>query len=85
MNMQLNLIKDGWPEKPGDAVEYNDHGVIKLCWCCPKCGLATVTANGHNHIWYPITKSLTPSIVHAKELGGCGYHGWLKNGVFTNC
>jgi hypothetical protein len=86
INIPLNLI-DHCDEliKPGDASEYDDHGVIKLCWCCPKCGMATTTANGHTHIWNRETKSLKPSIIHAKELGGCGWHGFLTNGMFKGC
>lgn len=87
-DIKLNIINetDGYPEKPGDAFEYKDsNNIIKLCWCCPKCGKPTATANGHNHDWDPKTKSLTPSIVHDVELGGCGYHGFLTNGVFKSC
>lgn len=84
--IKLNLIKEDskYPEKAGDAivVKYPDH--LGLVWCCPKCGQATATANGHKHVFDPKTNSLSPSIVHAKELGGCGYHGFLINGIFTD-
>lgn len=82
----LNLDNENYPSKPGDGYEYYDSDkVLKLAWCCPKCGQTTTTAKGSNHNWEPKTKSLTPSIIHSKELGGCGWHGWLKNGEFIEC
>ena len=29
--------------------------------------------------------TVNPSIVHVKGVYGCGWHGWLKNGVFEEC
>jgi hypothetical protein len=87
--VKLNLIPpdaDPWyPTKPGDAsiVDYGTH--LGLVWCCPQCGEATSTANGSKHVFDPKTNSLTPSIVHSKKLGGCGYHGFLTNGIFKEC
>ena len=88
ITMPLNLLPaegDKYPEKPGDAllVKYPDH--LGLVWCCPKCGEATATSNGHKHVYDPATQSLTPSIVHSAALGGCGWHGFLTNGIFTEC
>lgn len=82
--VKLNLVNEGYSQKKGDAsiVQYADH--IGLVWCCLKCGEATSTANGHRHVFNKETNSLSLSIVHAKELRGCGYHGWLTNGIFTN-
>ena len=71
-------------EGKGDArvIEYPDH--IGLIWICPNCGKETATARGHKHIFNRKTNSLHPSIVHDITLGGCGWHGWLKNGIFYN-
>lgn len=51
--------------------------------CCPNCGKKSSSVG--NHIFIEATKSYHPSIVHNKKLGGCGWHGWLTNGVFTSC
>lgn len=29
--------------------------------------------------------TLSPSIHRVKEKGGCGWHGWIKNGEVTSC
>ncbi len=29
--------------------------------------------------------TLTPSIHRVKEKGGCGWHGWIKNGNVASC
>lgn len=31
----------------------------------------------------PVT--LSPSVHHAADLGGCGWHGFLQNGIWTSC
>ncbi len=31
------------------------------------------------------TMTLNPSIRSVKEKGGCGWHGWIRNGVVTSC
>jgi hypothetical protein len=86
-NIKLNLLigDNEWPEKPGDAIMVTYPTHLGLVWCCPKCGQNTATANGHKHVFNPKTNSLTPSIVHNKDLGGCGYHGFLINGIFKEC
>lgn len=56
-------------DNPEKATSYG------LIFRCPKCKEAT----SGPHTWDRETLSLTPSIVHP-----CGYHGWLKNGEFTN-
>lgn len=33
----------------------------------------------------PETVTLSPSILHATERGGCGWHGYLTAGVFRPC
>ena len=33
----------------------------------------------------PETVTLSPSIFHTKERGGCGWHGYLAAGVFRPC
>ncbi len=85
MEIKLNIVEDiDECQRKGDAVIVIGRNDLKqLIICCPQCGKTSGSAG--NHVYNEETKSYTPSIVHNKELGGCGYHGWLKNGVFSNC
>lgn len=87
--VQLNLVEniDSVVNK-GDAImvwgRHSETGnkIKQLIICCPRCG--NLSASAGNHIYDEETKSYSPSIVHNPDLGGCGYHGWLKNGTFTD-
>lgn len=82
--MNINLVEniDDVKEK-GDAIIVIGHnGLKQLIICCPQCG--EKSASTGNHIYDEKTKTYSPSIVHNIDLGGCGWHGWLKNGIFTN-
>lgn len=84
--MKLNLVDDiDKVKEKGDAYPiYNSRlHQWQLVICCPGCG--EVSGPAGKHRWIPETQSYHPSIVHSETLGGCGWHGWLKNGVFTNC
>ncbi len=85
-----------WTEPPMFLVEdrwYGPYGAILLreggsfVLCCPGCGQAGSGRNGAawavtNGIWDDVsTLTLSPSI--AKSC--CGWHGYLKNGVFESC
>jgi hypothetical protein len=67
-----------WELKPGEALEVTQEGRLGLILCCPACGKS---ASG-THQWDPDTQTLSPSIVHDVE--GCGWHGYLRNGKFSN-
>lgn len=91
---------EAWPEdefaSPGavyvDRDEtYKDH----LLFACPGCGRmggirATSPKNVGGQSWEivggtlvsPLTLTLSPSI-HC--VGCCGWHGYLRNGVFESC
>lgn len=60
-----------------------NNGLPQLAIVCPGCG--KVSASAGKHIYDAQTVSYHPSIVHNKSKGGCGWHGWLRNGEFTNC
>lgn len=80
MNIPLNLVDDNdLLLNKGDGLIFTDGDKLGLIIVCPKCGKKT----SGRHIYNKETRSLTPSIVHNQELGGCGYHGYLTNGVFT--
>ncbi len=83
--IKLNLVEDyDLLINKGDAMTYiGKEGRLQLLIVCPKCG--KISGSVGNHIFNPETKSYNPSIVHNKDLGGCGWHGWLKNGIFTEC
>lgn len=65
------------------VVDYNDNGRLGLIMCCPRCG-ETSASKDQKHTFNRETFSYTPSIIHDVELGGCGYHGYLTNGIFTD-
>lgn len=88
--MKLNLVND--VEKvinKGDAYvtggNHTETGdkIVQLIICCVGCG--KVSGSRENHVYNKETQTYHPSIVHDKKLGGCGWHGWLKNGIFTEC
>lgn len=62
-------------------VTNESNGLLQLVICCPGCGVTSGSAG--NHKYDAATMSYEPSIVHEPTLGGCGWHGWLKNGEFT--
>lgn len=82
MSFDLNIVEDVDDLKiPGDAlIVIGRNKELQLNIICPGCGKKSASAA--NHIYTPETKTYSPSIVHNKELGGCGWHGWLKNGKF---
>lgn len=85
MVIKLNVVDDN--EKllnKGDAIMYVGRNKnIQLAIVCPRCGRISASAGGH--AYNKKTRTYHPSIVHDKKLGGCGWHGWLKNGIFTEC
>jgi len=88
--MKLNLLKDIYDvKKKGDAhIVAGRHSktnkkIVQLIICCPGCG--KVSASAGNHIYNIKRKTYRPSIVHDTKLGGCGWHGFLTEGVFKSC
>lgn len=70
----------------GDIMQVvGEGGLPELIIVCPNCG----QKSSGRHRYNPDTVSLTPSIVHnVKNDEGveqCGYHGFLTNGIFTEC
>lgn len=86
MSIKLNLVEDfDLLINKGDAMEYlnKNLGYNQLVMVCPGCG--QISASAGKHKFNKETLSYHPSIVHNKELGGCGWHGWLTNGIFKEC
>ncbi|MDO9016694.1 MAG: DUF6527 family protein [Myxococcales bacterium] len=88
---------DGPDSLPGDAVPTERDGGVPagFIFRCPGCGaqacLGLAPRLDQAPAWNvtagdPRTGaglSLTPSIHHTTALGGCGWHGYLRVGVFT--
>lgn len=65
--------------------EFQTQGVMIRC---AGCGLESYLPLDPPHGWKleqenPLT--LSPSVFHTKERGGCGWHGWLRHGVWESC
>lgn len=80
MQLKIQQDKDTDDLLPGEAIVVENNGKLQLILCCPGCGKTSGSAG--SHVYDPITQSYHPSIVHNPTLGGCGYHGWLRNGIF---
>lgn len=83
----LECIDGRWYGPPGVMIpRADDHGIQHLI-CCPGCGQVgaprdgarwTVTSGSLDDV---TTLSLSPSILK----NCCGWHGYLRNGVFESC
>lgn len=84
MGIKLNIVDDieDVKEKGDATIVIGRNNKKQLIICCPQCGKRSGSAG--NHVYNEETKTYTPSIVHNKDLGGCGWHGWLRNGIFTS-
>lgn len=83
--------------EPGDVEALAIDGIVwGYGFACPGCGakgfLALHTENPEprwtvtaGDVARPETVTLSPSILHTPRLGGCGWHGYLRNGVFAPC
>lgn len=86
MYPNVNIVSDfDLLLEKGDVLPFmnNQLGYRQLIIVCPGCGEKSSSAQTHK--WDAETLTYTPSIVHDKELGGCGWHGWLTKGIFTEC
>lgn len=70
---------------------YVDGELGGFAYRCPGCGqnswLPAMTDQKHPYSWLctqedPVT--LSPSIHHTVKKGGCGWHGYLRDGVFES-
>lgn len=85
MEIPLNIVDDhDLLINKGDAcIVGGNGGLTQLIIVCPGCGKAS--ASRGKHVYNRETQSYTPSIVHDTNYGGCGWHGWLTNGIFKEC
>jgi len=92
---------EGIKDKNGDALALQRGTGITFDCPCGKCGMRPSAAfsnpiDGSSPVhrrgsqWTRTGDSfdnltLHPSLHQVKEKGGCGWHGWLKNGILTSC
>jgi hypothetical protein len=79
---------DGMP--PGALQPIEREGrIAMLAVACPGCGsISAIDIRPHgvpgraawDLLGWPGSPSLQPSLHHARDLGGCGWHGWLEQG-----
>lgn len=84
----MEIVNDRWYGPRGAFIERNPpNSGDSWILCCPKCGQMgspregqkwTVTGGSFDDV---TTLTLSPSI--AKSC--CGWHGYLRNGVFEEC
>jgi len=87
MNIKLNLINDyDLLLNKGDGISIFNHelGYEQLIIVCPSCGEISAPMKKAGLRFDKETQSVTPSIVHNTEFGGCGWHGFLTNGEFKD-
>jgi hypothetical protein len=67
-------------------VTYSEGKNCSIVYKCPGCNKAVIITDkdsGHNNAHWEIdfeTLTAKPSIVHDKNKGGCGWHGYLTDG-----
>ena len=82
--------------QPGDTTTFEPNGAVEeLAIACPGCGRRSLLplVKGHHCRWTVTagdvrnieSLTLSPSIFHRVEDGGCGWHGYLTKGVFEPC
>jgi hypothetical protein len=90
-NRQQHIFSSSWTfddkyhNDPGIGAYYvaKDDKIAGLNFACPGCGQVTcVDFNTWNWDGNEAAPTLTPSILHNKEKGGCGWHGFLTAGQF---
>lgn len=83
----MGLLNSRWYGPPGAFLDREGTGPDSWLLCCPGCGEVGSPRDGQR--WQCVsgsfadvtTLTLSPSI--AKSC--CGWHGYLKNGVFESC
>jgi hypothetical protein len=77
---------DMWNDPPAGSFWFNESGSYILCLCPCGCGqFMNLPINSPNKWTWNLNRdkpTITPSI---RDLGGCRFHGYLTDGVWTFC
>lgn len=90
-DIDADSVAPGSIEVRGAGTDAGGYG-----YACVGCGRLSFLAIGPENpqprwlvtagdVARPDTVSLSPSILHAVERGGCGWHGYLRAGRFEPC
>lgn len=85
MSMKLVIKDDEYPDElvKGEAIIVKNGDTFQLIICCPQCGQSSASAG--NHVYDIASQTYHPSVIHNKDLGGCGAHYFIRNGEFIFC
>lgn len=85
-------IEKGAPGALEPVVQHDSTELAGFAMRCPGCGSLSwlsVRADDPPPSWtltgYPESITLSPSVFHRKERGGCGWHGFLTAGEWRPC
>lgn len=83
--MKLVIKDDAYLDEliKGEAIIVQNGNLLQLIICCPQCGQSSASAG--NHIYNKETQTYHPSVIHNKELGGCGAHYFIRAGEYIFC
>jgi len=91
MTIKAKLSEDAVSDERAGVYQFSygqDGGKVGLILRCPGCrevSFLPFRSGIHSEEWNLLNEDpieLTPSIHHDTKLGGCGWHGWLRNGEF---
>ena len=77
-----------------DCVQLSPRNIGRIDWLPETCAYKLVHRGQDLPWWHPLISgdprtgdglSLSPSIFHTTAHGGCGWHGYLTNGVLRPC
>jgi len=92
MTIKAKLTDDASADNRAGVYQFSQNkdggkaGLILRCPGCKELSFLPFRSGIHSEEWDLLNEDpieITPSINHDKALGGCGWHGWLKNGEFT--
>ena len=87
MKLPVTIVKDiSEATEPGSIEPRHIDGVLQgYAIRCPGCNNESWLPVRGKSGWVSISEdpiTINPSVFHTKEAGGCGWHGYLKNGVW---
>lgn len=89
--MKLTDLNPNWVKRGGDGIRDKDGNLVPQkdkigmifdcpCGCCVR-PVVLFENNGWTRDCDDFEKmTISPSVYQPKEKGGCGWHGWVRNG-----